>query len=86
MKPSNFRSHPWDSVTKNNESETVAANIMKILARTGDTWRSLSWSEYKAQRLQDGNFSESEKTFFDKASSFCESEELALEFCPHWGE
>ena len=86
MKPSNFRSHPYDSVLKNNESETVARNIMVILARTGDKFRPLSWEEYKAEREKDGHFTESERAYFDRVSDFCMSAESAQAFCQNWGK
>lgn len=50
MKPSNFIAFPIESVFHNYEIEAVARNIMVILARTGDTFRSLEWDEYKAER------------------------------------
>lgn len=85
MKPSNFTTHPYDSVLKNNESETVARNIMVILARTGDTFRPLSWEEYSTQRMKDGNFTLSEQAYFERVSGFCTTEEAAKAFCQNWG-
>lgn len=64
MKPSFFSSkYPWDSVFGKSECETIAQNIMKILQRTGDEFRTLSFEEYKDERLKDGNFSERERVF-----------------------
>ena len=52
----------------------------------GDEWRSLSWKEYKENRLLKGNFSEKEKTYFDKVIKFCESSQAAAEFSDDWGK
>jgi hypothetical protein len=74
-----------DSVEKEWEVECVAKNIIVILARTGNTFRKLSWDEYKAERKKDGNFTVREVGFFNKAVGYCESENLARSFCPGWG-
>lgn len=84
MKPSNFTSHPYDSVLHKNESETVARNIMIILSRTGDTFRLLDWEEYQRERQKDGNFTPSENLHFDKIVGFCASEHSAKAFSPTW--
>jgi hypothetical protein len=84
MNPSNFTKTAYDSVLKNSESETVARNIMVILSRTGDKFRLLSWDEYKTERTKDGNFTESEKQYFDRVVGFCVSAESAKAFCPNW--
>jgi len=64
-RPSDFTVQPWGSVLQKSEAETIAANIMVILKRTGDEWRSLTWDEYKTERLKDGSFTEGEKVYFD---------------------
>ncbi len=84
MNPSDFKKYPWNSVTKNSESETVAKNIMVILSRTGDTFRKLSWDEYKKERQKDGNFTEREKAYFNKVASWCRTAEQAATFSPVW--
>jgi len=84
MKPSNFMEHPFSSVLKNNESETIARNIMVILERTGDAFRELTWDEYKEQRFNDGNFSERERSYFDKVVGYCVSAQTAILFSPTW--
>lgn len=84
MNPSDFTKHPYESVLKNNESETVARNIMVILSRTGNQFRLLSWEEYKQERLKDGNFTESEKQYFDRVVGFCVAAESAKAFCKNW--
>lgn len=87
MRPSTFAAiKPWDSITQNSESETIALNIMKILGRTGDEFRPLSWEEYKEERLKDGSFTESEKRYFDKVKDYCLSNETAKLFCNLWKE
>lgn len=84
MKPSDFTKHPFDSMLHNNECETVARNIMVILARTGDEFRLLEWNEYMQQRKQDGYFTALEQRFFDRVVGFCVSEASALAFCKNW--
>lgn len=84
MKPSNFTALPMDSVAQNAETETIAANIMIILSRTGDVFRKLDWAEYSAERLKDGNFSERERDYFDKAIGYCVGESHARLFSPVW--
>ena len=84
MKPSSFLRHPYDSILHNSESETVARNIMVILSKTGNYFRLLSWEEYKEHRMKDGNFTQSEKHYFDKVVGFCVSEHSAKAFCERW--
>jgi len=86
MKPSMFNSYPWSSVLKSSECETIAYNIMKILNRTGDEFRLLTWDEYKNERLKEGNFSESEHRYFDMASAYCKSSDTAVLFSDSWGK
>lgn len=84
MEPSDFKNEPFNSVLSNSESETVARNIMVILSRTGNTFRLLSWEEYMAERQKDGNFTQSEKQYFDRVVGFCVTAESAKAFCPTW--
>jgi hypothetical protein len=84
MKPSNFTKFPWNSVLEKSESETVAQNIMKILKRTGNIFRELSWEEYKSERQKDGNFSDIEKSYFDEVIKFCKSADTAKCFSKTW--
>lgn len=86
MKPSDYTRHPYGSVLQENECEAVARNIMVILSRTGDTFRTLSWEEYKAERLKDGNFTHSEKSYFDRVFGFCVAQESADAFCRNWAK
>lgn len=86
QKPSDFTEYPWDSVTHNAEHETIAQNIMKILKRTGDTFRELSWEEYKEERLKDGAFTQTEASLFDTVKGYCISPDTAKLFSPKWEE
>lgn len=86
LKPSHFTSKPFGSFVKRSEVETVAANIMKILKRTGDIFRDLSWDEYKEERLKDGGFSETEGIYFSVAIPNCISAEKAKSFSPVWNK
>jgi len=84
MKPSDFTKFPYDSIIQNSEHEEIARNIMVILKRTGDTFRELSWEEYKTERKNDGGFTNSEKPFFDRVKKYCISEETVKSFSPTW--
>ena len=87
MKPSDFKNKStMGSVARKSEAETIARYIMKILARTGDAFRLLSWEEYKAERQKDGNFSERERPFFDDVVQYCANSHGAAAFCPGWAE
>jgi len=83
-KPSHFLNNPFSSSLQNSESEWVARNIMCILSRTGDTFRTLAWDEYKKERLKDGEFTEREKGYFNKAKPYCVSAEEARNFSKAW--
>lgn len=83
--PSYFAAiQPWNSVYKKSEAESIATNIMRILKRTGDTWRDLSWEEYKLERLKDSDFDEREKKWFQMSVLYCCSDEKARQFCIDW--
>lgn len=85
MKPADYAHvSTMGSVSGKSETETVARNIMVILARTGNVFRPLSWDEYRKERMLDGNFSEKERAHFDCAAKYCESSETAALFCPDW--
>ncbi len=85
-KPSNFTSHPFSSVLRKSEAETIARNIMVILKRTGDKFRELTWDEYKTEREKDGKFSNGEKSYFDQVIGYCKSAETAKLFSKAWNE
>lgn len=84
MKPSNFNRFPFSSVLQNAEAEVIAQNIMVILARSGNKFRSLSWKEYQKERLKDGNFTASEEEYFNQVKKFCVSGDTAVCFSEHW--
>ena len=88
-KPSDFITYPWNSVMQNSECETIARNIMIILKRTGNTFRKLSWKEYKEERIKDKKtdssyFSDGEEKYFDKVIDYCQSVEKAKTFSSSW--
>ena len=84
LRPSMFSKFPSSSVTGNHESEQIATNIMRILKRTGDTFRPLDWEEYKVERLKDGHFTERERGYFDAVIDHCASAETAKLFSASW--
>lgn len=85
LKPSRFVAvHPFDSVFSSFEHEIVAKNIMVILSKSGDVFRSLSYEEYERERLKDGNFSIREEIFFNDVIGHCKSPDTAVLFCKTW--
>ena len=85
MNPSDLKNiYPSASVLRKSEAETVAQNIMKILARTGDIWRELTLHEYQKERAVDGNFSQSENQYFEKSVRYTTSFGAAVLFSRKW--
>jgi hypothetical protein len=81
------REHPWNSVFENWEHEQIASNIMKILKRTGDTFRELSFGEYKDERVKDGADAgavDREQGYFERVLKYTVSAEMAARFSPSW--
>ena len=83
LKPSDFCTYPWNSRFQKSENEVIALNIMKILQRTGNEFRDLSWEEYKEERTKDGNFSSREKKYFEESVKYCTAEK-AQSFSSSW--
>jgi hypothetical protein len=83
-RPSDFMQYPWSSVEEKCEAEIVARNVMVILGRTGDVWRKLSWTEYRSEREKDGDFSSSEKYYFESVRPYTVSEKMARSFSGVW--
>lgn len=87
MKPADFKTHPWSSITGKSEAETVARNIMIILARNGNEWRELPWDEYELERMKDHATARDmnlEIPYFSQVLPFTMSEAAAREFSPTW--
>lgn len=84
MKPSDFCTYPWESIFHKCENETVALNIMKILKRTGDKFRTLTFGEYGVERLKDKDFTMSEAKYFDEVITYCSSEKKCRIFSQEW--
>lgn len=78
--PKDFIGQYWDSIFQNWETEKVWNNCMIILKRTGNIWRELTFEEYKAERLKDGGFSNSEQPLFEKVLPYTTSAEKAKSF------
>lgn len=64
--------------------EVVAQNVAIILARTGDEFRLISDKEYEAERLKDGNFTQSEMPKLKNIRGYLVSAEMASKFCMGW--
>ncbi len=86
MKPSDFTNFPMGSIEQKCESETVAQDIMIILERTGNKFRKLGWREYKRERLNDNDFYDGEKPFFNIVVSHCTSASKAKLFSKAWNQ
>lgn len=84
MKPSEFTSYPWSSVFRQAEYEIVAQNIIKILQKTGNKFRKLNWPEYVLHRVKDGNFTISEKKYFDAVIPYCKNADTVQLFSKSW--
>lgn len=84
LKPSDFLVFPCGSVSGKTEYECVARKIMRILARLGDNWQSLTWEQYVAERKKDGDFQSIEVHYFAEARRYCENAETAVSFSPAW--
>ena len=79
-KPSDFNVFPFSSALQNSETEVVAMNVMLILKRTGDAFRPLEWEEYAKERKEDGEFTEGEKQYFERAIGYFKSADTAKLF------
>lgn len=87
MKPSDFaKASPMGSILKKTEAEVVARNIIVILERTGNTWRKLTFEEYKTERLKDTSFTSLEESYFNQVIDYCVSPQTAKLFAPGWKE
>ena len=91
MTPSKIsQKFPWDSVFQNSESETVAQNIAKIQARTGDQFRVLSKDEYREECEKDGNmgkvlYGDWKCPFgYDDIAAYMQSPHSAAKVCKDW--
>jgi len=82
-KPSDFIKKPFGSVLQKSEAETVAANAMVILSRTGNEWRNLSYEEYETERRKDGNFSSAELMYLCQVKPYL-TEDTAETFADSW--
>lgn len=87
MKPSDFvKVSNMGSIFQNHEAEVVAANVMKILSRTGDNFRLMSWTEYRTEREKDGDFTTREQRFFEDVAEYCANSHGAAAFAPGWAQ
>lgn len=84
LKPSDFTYWPKQSKYWKMEPESVAENIMVILARTGDVFRDITFEEYRAERLKDERFHKAEKDYFNQVVYYCSSSIIASGFSPVW--
>ena len=78
------KKYPFESVFEKSEHETIALNIIRILERTGNAWRKLSYSEYEAERLKDSNYSKQEEIYFEQVLKYTENPTMAAKFSAEW--
>lgn len=88
MNPSDFREKtPYSSVFDSVQMECAAKNVMTYLAKTGDTWRPLTWEEYRDGAAKDGHTKVGyEFDYFSRVQPYTESEAAARTFSPCWAE
>jgi hypothetical protein len=80
-KPSELaKIQPFSSAVQKLELEFLAKSIMDVLARTGDTFRLLSFEEYD-KKCQS---SFTDKQTFDRVAGYCVSAEKAAKFSKYW--
>jgi hypothetical protein len=79
-----IKEYPFESVFGKSEYETIALNIMRILERTGNTWRKLSYEEYETERLKDSNYSKQEEMYFEQVLKYTENPSMAAKFSTEW--
>jgi len=82
--PKDFRIFPSSSVLQKCEAEQVACNVMVILYRTGNTFREITWEEYRTERKKDKDFTSTEEFYFDQVLPYCRSQDTAELFSPEW--
>lgn len=79
VRPSDFiDTFPYLSVLGKYEAEEAALNIMKVLARTGDCWRALTWEEYAKET------GSTYDKYFMMALEYCANELNAASFASSW--
>ncbi len=91
LRPSLFTMYPGSSILNRMEYEHIALFMMQILARTGDEFRSLSWAEYREERIKGWKddiqyaFQEGEDAIFkDVAYLALGDKTCILNFCAAW--
>lgn len=82
--PKDFTNFPNSSVLQKCEAEIVAYNIMKILGRTGNKFREITWEEYRTERKKDKDFTNTESFYFDQVLPYCKSQDTAELFSLEW--
>lgn len=87
MNPSNFTTTPVNSILgkRHFAYDITARNIMKILERTGNQWRQLSWQEYKAEMNKDNNRVDGTRPIFDDIAGMLSDEVGTRCYCCCWG-
>lgn len=91
LRPTDFSwRFPVNSVSQKYEIEQCAANLMILLADTGNAWRNVTEDEYLSfvKNYSGNNMFLSDNDWvhrlFDDAKIHCRSAESALKFSPDW--
>ncbi len=84
--PSDFTNKPFASVLRKSELESIARSIMIILSETGNTWRHLSFEEYKKEikKATKKTVDDWDKRYFDQVVQYCTSPNAASRFSEAW--
>ena len=85
LKPGHFTVYPMGSIKQSAGSQIVAQSINIIRERLGNDW-ALSWDQYKAERVKDGDFTDKEKKYFDSVIDLISSAEACINFSPSWSK
>lgn len=84
-KPSHYTTRQVGSKANKLEIELIVANIMKILARTGDVFRELTLKEYIKERNKDDHkYNSVEERWFEEAKEWCKSVDTLELFSKNW--
>jgi hypothetical protein len=77
--------HPFDSILQKTELEIIARNIIIIIqSRIANKFQLIDCDIYSYHRMKDGNFSKTEKKYFDIVSPLLTNEKDVRKFSKEW--
>jgi uncharacterized Zn finger protein len=86
LRPRDFVAVPDGSIFPSTEHEIIASNIMKILARTDNRFRPITWDEYWSESSKDRSQVTDDPGVFFQVVVHCISAEQAVLVSPVWGK